>query len=115
MSSKLATTAAMQPDPKALMRLPGVLALLPVSRMYVLKAVDAGTFPAPFKLSERVCVWRRQTVLDWIAEREEASRKADAERRAKKTAKSNFTNLDATKSAASSSSTRGRRDPWDDE
>jgi len=39
------------------------------SRVYLWRAVRAGTFPAPIKLSENRIAWRRPEVEAWIASR----------------------------------------------
>jgi len=39
------------------------------SRLYLWRAVRAGTFPAPIKLSESRIAWRRPEVEAWIASR----------------------------------------------
>lgn len=41
----------------ALLRLPQVLQLIPVSKSHWWQGVRAGKYPAGFKLSERVRVW----------------------------------------------------------
>ena len=43
-----------------------VLALVPVSKSTLWRRVQAGSFPAPLKLSERVTVWRAEDVQAWI-------------------------------------------------
>ena len=43
-----------------------VLALVPVSKSTLWRRVQAGSFPAPFKLSARVTVWRAEEVQVWM-------------------------------------------------
>ncbi|MGF6095731.1 helix-turn-helix transcriptional regulator [Pseudomonas sp. 18175] len=43
-----------------------VLALIPVSKSTLWRRVQAGSFPAPLKLSERVTVWRAEDVQAWM-------------------------------------------------
>lgn len=43
-----------------------VLALVPVSKSTLWRRVQAGSFPAPLKLSERVTVWRAEDVQAWM-------------------------------------------------
>jgi len=55
--------------PTGFVRLPQVLALVPVSKSTFWRHVSAGTFPAPVKLSLRVTAWRVEDIRDWIAEK----------------------------------------------
>lgn len=48
------------------LRQPQVLALVPVSKSTLWRRVQAGTFPPPLKLSERVTVWRAEEVQAWM-------------------------------------------------
>lgn len=43
-----------------------VLALVPISKSTLWRRVQAGSFPAPFKLSARVTVWRAEEVQVWM-------------------------------------------------
>lgn len=45
-----------------------VLVFVPVSKSTLWRRVQAGSFPAPVKLSERVTVWRAEDVRRWIKE-----------------------------------------------
>ena len=45
---------------------PDTAAPLPFSAPTLWRKVAAGTFPKPFKLSERVTAWRVGEVRDWI-------------------------------------------------
>ena len=55
------------------MRLPQVLALVPVSKSTLWRHVLAGTFPAPVKLFVGVTAWRVEDVRAWIEQRSGAS------------------------------------------
>lgn len=48
-------------------RKPEKPAPLPFSKATLWRMVNAGTFPAPVKLSERITAWRVEEVRDWIA------------------------------------------------
>ena len=48
------------------MRMPQVLALVPVSKSTLWRHVAAGTFPAPVKLFFGVTAWRVDDVRHWI-------------------------------------------------
>ncbi len=50
------------------LRQPQVLAFVPISKSTLWRRVEAGTFPAPVKLSPRVTAWRAEEVRRWIAE-----------------------------------------------
>jgi prophage regulatory protein len=50
-------------DPQSLLRLPQVLALIPVSASTWWNGVRTGRFPAPIKLGPRTTVWRACDVL----------------------------------------------------
>jgi predicted DNA-binding transcriptional regulator AlpA len=54
-------------DPAALLRLPQVLSLIPVSRSTWWNGVRTGRFPKPVKLSERTTCWRASDILALIA------------------------------------------------
>jgi predicted DNA-binding transcriptional regulator AlpA len=45
-----------------------VLIFIPISKATLWRRVQAGTFPAPVKLSSRVTAWRAEDVRRWIAE-----------------------------------------------
>lgn len=47
-------------------RQPDVLAVYPVSASTLWRHVNAGKFPKPVKLSERVTAWRAEDVRAWI-------------------------------------------------
>jgi predicted DNA-binding transcriptional regulator AlpA len=45
-----------------------VLVFVPVSKSTLWRRVQAQSFPAPVKLSERVTVWRAEDIGRWIRE-----------------------------------------------
>ncbi len=47
-------------------RKPGNGAPLPFSKATLWRMVNAGKFPAPVKLSERITAWRVEEVREWI-------------------------------------------------
>ncbi len=50
------------------LRQPQVLAFVPISKSTLWRRIQARTFPAPVKLSERVTVWRAEDIRRWIAQ-----------------------------------------------
>lgn len=48
-------------------RNPEKAAPLPFSKATLWRMVNAGRFPAPIKLSERITAWRVDEVREWIA------------------------------------------------
>jgi len=50
----------------ALLRLPQVLELIPVSRSGWWAGVKSGKYPQPVKLSAQVTCWRKSDILDFI-------------------------------------------------
>lgn len=42
-----------------------------IARSTIYKYIAEGTFPKPFKLGERVSVWRVSVIEQWITEREQ--------------------------------------------
>lgn len=48
------------------MRQSQVLTFVPVSKSTLWRRVQAGTFPAPVKLSPGVTVWRAEDIRSWI-------------------------------------------------
>ncbi|WP_217999564.1 helix-turn-helix transcriptional regulator [Thauera butanivorans] len=50
------------------LRQPQVLAFVPISKSTLWRRIQARTFPAPVKLSERVTVWRVEDIRRWIAQ-----------------------------------------------
>jgi predicted DNA-binding transcriptional regulator AlpA len=55
---------------------PGFPAIVPWSRATLWRKIKSKEFPAPFKLSERVNVWRVEAVLAWLAAQACTERKA---------------------------------------
>ena len=53
------------PANKMFLRMPGVLARVPVGRSTLWGWVRAGTFPAPVKLGPMVTAWRASDVQAW--------------------------------------------------
>jgi len=53
------------PD-QALLRLPEVLKLIPVSKSTWWNGVRTGKFPQPVKLGERTTCWRRSDILTLV-------------------------------------------------
>lgn len=53
------------------LRQPQVLAFVPISKSTLWRRIQARTFPAPVKLSERVTAWRAEDIRRWIAEQGE--------------------------------------------
>lgn len=51
----------------ALLRLPQVLSLIPVSRSHWWAGVASGRYPKPVRLSTRCVAWPTQSILDLIA------------------------------------------------
>lgn len=49
-----------------LLREKQILKLVPVAHSTLWNWVRSGKFPAPIKLSEKVTVWSRESVLAWI-------------------------------------------------
>lgn len=52
-----------------ILRLPKVLERTGLSRSLLYRMLDAGDFPRPIKLGERVNGWRDNEIEDWIAQR----------------------------------------------
>lgn len=53
----------------ALLRLSEVIARTGIRRSALYRMVQAGTFPAPVKLGDRVSAWPEHEVCEWIAAR----------------------------------------------
>ena len=53
---------------EGLLRLKGVLQLIPISRSHFLAGVAEGKYPQPVKLGPRVTCWRRRDILNYIDE-----------------------------------------------
>lgn len=50
------------------LRLPQVLAFVPISKSTLWRRIQAHTFPEPLKLSPRVTVWRAEDIRQWISQ-----------------------------------------------
>ena len=50
-----------------LLRLPAVLALIPVSRSTWFAGVKSGRYPQPVKLGTRIVAWREEDIRSYIA------------------------------------------------
>ena len=55
------------------MRLPAVLAVVPVSKSTLWNWISSSRFPAPMKLGPRTTAWRVEDVRAWLAERSTAT------------------------------------------
>lgn len=53
-------------DPRALMRLPQVLALIPISKTAWWDGVREGKYPQPIKLGPRTTCWRARDIFDLL-------------------------------------------------
>jgi prophage regulatory protein len=49
------------------LRLPEVLAIIPISRATWYEGIKKGRFPAPVKLGARVALWRRSDIEQLVA------------------------------------------------
>lgn len=56
-------------SPPRLLRLPEVLQRVPLSKPSIYKAIRAGQFPKPCKISRRASAWDERQVEAWIEER----------------------------------------------
>jgi len=54
------------PPDQVFLRLPQVLARVPISRSTLWRRVNDGSFPRPLKLSARVTVWRSEEIDGWM-------------------------------------------------
>ncbi len=70
------STSDSQIHPAALLRLPEVLKLVPVSRSTWWAGVRSGRFPAAVKLGPRTTAWRASDVLALIEQVSRADRSA---------------------------------------
>jgi predicted DNA-binding transcriptional regulator AlpA len=76
----MAATSVLPPAPPAIpvtpltlpetgfLRQSQVLAFVPISKSTLWRRIQARTFPAPVKLSERVTVWRAEDIRQWITQ-----------------------------------------------
>lgn len=60
---------------KTLLRLPRVKEKVDLSKSQIYALINAGSFPAPVKLSERCSAWVESELDEWIESRIAASRK----------------------------------------
>jgi len=67
-TASVSAALATCPPTSGFLRQPQVLGLVPISKSTLWRRVQAGTFPMPVKLSERVTVWRSEDVCRWIGE-----------------------------------------------
>jgi len=51
------------------LRMKGVLEKTNISKTHLYRLVQAGKFPKPIKLSERVAVWDEAAIDDWLTEK----------------------------------------------
>lgn len=61
-------------EQECFLRLPAVIQQTGLSRSTLYARVDAGTFPAPTKISARAIAWPASTISKWIAETIAASK-----------------------------------------
>lgn len=61
MSNKQVTKNIL-PQPESLLRLPQVLALIPISKSSWWSGIKAGRYPKPVKLSARITCWRSEDI-----------------------------------------------------
>lgn len=59
---------ALPEDDDAIIRLPAVLAVYPVSKSTLYKQIKEGTFPPPVKLGERMAGWTVRAVRGRLTE-----------------------------------------------
>ena len=52
-------------------RMKHVSEMMGIARSTIYKYIAEGSFPKPFKLGERVSVWRVSVIEQWITEREQ--------------------------------------------
>ncbi|WP_375553868.1 helix-turn-helix transcriptional regulator [Roseovarius mucosus] len=55
-----------------ILRQKDVQSITGLSRSTIYRHVNAGTFPTPIKLTDRLIGWRASTIFDWLAIRPEA-------------------------------------------
>jgi predicted DNA-binding transcriptional regulator AlpA len=64
--ARIVERVSTETNPQALLRLPQVLALIPVSKSTWWNGVKNGKFPRPIKLTERTTCWRARDILAFI-------------------------------------------------
>jgi len=65
-------TIPAQAAPEKLIRLTGVMHIVPLKQSRLYELIAAGEFPAPVRLGARAVAWRESEVLAWIASRPSA-------------------------------------------
>lgn len=68
---KVTKNHSVAPCGGVLLRERDILELLKVSRATFRRWLNRGEFPHGFQLSERICVWRSESVQAWIDQREQ--------------------------------------------
>jgi prophage regulatory protein len=68
-SSPTNTVAAVSANPIAILRLPEVLRRVGKCRSGLYRAINAGLFPRPIKLSDRAVAWLEWEVEQWLCDR----------------------------------------------
>jgi prophage regulatory protein len=63
-------------DERRFMRLPAVLARVPLGRSRIYELIAEGRFPAPIRISDRASAWLSSDIERWMQERIAASRGA---------------------------------------
>ena len=60
------------------LRLPDVLEAVGVSRSTIYKLIQAGRFPASFRIAPRCAVWRESQVNEWLESRSQDNQPSSA-------------------------------------
>lgn len=60
------TGSAMSLPTAGFIRLPQVLAVIPMSKSAIYQAIREGRFPAPIKLGPRTAAWSVDAIREWI-------------------------------------------------
>jgi predicted DNA-binding transcriptional regulator AlpA len=66
--------AALIPTPASFVRLPTVLARVPLGRSRIYELIAEGRLPAPIRISDRASAWLSSDIDRWMQERIDASR-----------------------------------------
>ena len=56
-------------NPRQILRMREICQLTTFSRSTIVRKIANGTFPRPFRLSEKILGWRRGTVERWLENR----------------------------------------------
>ena len=56
-------------SPRKALRFPKVADKTGLSRTHIYRLIQAGKFPPPFKLSERISAWDEAVIDAWLAEK----------------------------------------------